>query len=270
MTYKKSMILNVIFVLCAALGSTLLSSCTSEKSLSFKDIDRPSIVFITAEDEYNSAETFPVFASELEDKYNFDCKVLYGSAKRREGIIGMEALEQAELVVLYVRRRALPVRQMKLLRKYLDSARPLIGLRTASHAFDTRGRAPKGCVEWKSFDHDVLGGNYHNHHKEKAVTTVTVAAGAENHPILRDIKTPFESSGWLYMTSPLTESTTLLLVGSIPNQKPEPIAWTNRYKDARIFYTSLGSLGDFNNENFRKLLVNAIFWALDRPKSSLE
>lgn len=271
MIYKKSIVLNRILLLLSVVwGLVLLHSCSSRTSISLKDADSPYIVFITAEGEYNSAETLPAFANELENKYNFDCEVLYGGAKKHEGIVGMGSLKKADLLVLYVRRQALPVQQMKFLREYLDSGRPLIGLRTASHAFDTRGRAPMGCEEWRSFDHDVLGGNYHNHYKKGPKTIITTAAGAQSHPILNGIETPFTSDSSLYMTSPLADLTTPLLIGSIPNQVPEPIAWTNRYKDARIFYTSLGSPEDFNNGVFRKLLVNAVFWALDRPKSSLE
>jgi len=247
----------------------LLHGCSGKTSISLKDAERPHIVFIVAEDEYNAAETLPAFADELESKYNLDCEVIYGSEKKREGIVGMGSLKKADLLVLYVRRRALPAEQMKCLRDYLDSGRPLLALRTTSHAFDTKGKVPAGCQEWKSFNTDVLGGNYNNHYKGESVTTVTVATGAENHPILKGIKTPFTSSSLLYITSPLAQSATLLLVGSIPNREPEPIAWTNRYKDARIFYTSLGSPDDFNNEIFRKMLVNAVFWALDRPVPSL-
>jgi type 1 glutamine amidotransferase len=254
-----------IFVLFVAVGVVFLQSCSRDTALGLKDAKRPYVVFIAAEDEYNAAQTLPVFARELQSKYNLDCKVLYGSEKRREGIIGLESLKNADLLVLYVRRRALPTGQMKYLRDYLNSGKPLVALRTSSHAFDTKGKVPGGCEDWRTFDHDVLGCNYHNHYKDNAKTTVTVATGAENHPILKGIHTPFESPSSLYMTSPLAQSATLLLIGSIPNRKPEPVAWTNRYKSARIFYTSSGSPDDFDNEIFRKLMVNAVFWALDRP-----
>ncbi len=73
------------------------------------------------------------------------------------------------------------------------------------------------------------------------------------------------SNGSLYKTSPLAGSAQLLLTGSIPDQKPEPVAWTNMYKQARIFYTSLGHPDDFGNPQFRRLLINAVFWAMDKP-----
>ena len=46
----------------------------------------------------------------------------------------------------------------------------------------------------------------------------------------------------------------------------EPVAWTHPYKGARVFYSSLGSSDDFASvPQFRTLLVNAVFWAMDRP-----
>ena len=56
-----------------------------------------------------------------------------------------------------------------------------------------------------------------------------------------------------------------LLIGTIPDKEPEPVAWTNQYKQARIFYTSLGHPDDFKNAPFRRMLINAVFWAMNKP-----
>ena len=61
-----------------------------------------------------------------------------------------------------------------------------------------------------------------------------------------------------------------LLIGTIPDKEPEPVAWTNTYKNARIFYTSLGYPGDFDTPHFRKLLINAVFWSMDEPVPKVE
>jgi type 1 glutamine amidotransferase len=177
----------------------------------------------------------------------------------------MESLTDADLAVVFVRRRAFQEKQMQYFHNYLDRGKPLVALRTASHAFDTRGDTPPGHLEWRQFDHDVLGGNYHGHYGSGPITTVTVAAGAKGHAILSGIETPFTSNASLYKTSPLAGSAQLLLTGSIPDQEPEPVAWTNRYGSARVFYTSLGHVDDFANPQFRRLLVNAVFWAMDKP-----
>ena len=64
-----------------------------------------------------------------------------------------------------------------------------------------------------------------------------------------------------------TETTTTLLLGTIPDQQPEPVAWTNLAgaKKARVFNTTIGHPDDFENPAFRKLLVNALYWSLEEP-----
>ncbi len=251
---------------CPTITSTVL---TGKAPFRFGNDRRPLVVFISAESEYGAAESLPEFARELQIGHGLSCEILQGStdrnSKERNYISGMESLTAADLAVLFVRRRAFPARQMQYFRNYLDRGKPLVALRTASHAFDTRGDAPAGHVEWREFDGEVLGGNYHGHYGSGPVTTVTVAAGAQGRAVLSGIQTPFSSNASLYKTSPLAGSAQLLLTGSIPGQEPEPLAWTNRYEDARVFYTSLGHPDDFANRQFRRLLVNAVFWAMDKP-----
>ena len=251
---------------CPTITSTVF---TGQPQFCFRNDKRPRVVFISAESEYRAEQSLPEFAHELETKYGLYCEVLQGSIKMdgqgRNYIAGMEALTNADLAVLFVRRRALPAEQMKYFRNYLDSGRPLIGLRTASHAFDTRGNAPEGFLEWQKLDPEVLGGNYHGHHGRGPRCTVTTAAGANTHPILAGVKMPFTSDGSLYEVRPLTKSTKRLLIGTIPDKEPEPVAWTNSYRKSRIFYTSLGHPDDFKNAQFRRLLINAVFWAMNKP-----
>ena len=251
---------------CPTIVSTVL---TGKPSFEFKDDQRPLVVFLSAENEYDAAETLPAFAHELQLQRGLRCEIVQGAtdakSKDLHYISGMEILTEADLVVVYARRRALPSDQMKYLRDYLDRGGPLIGLRTASHAFDAKGTGPKeGHEEWTKFDPEVLGGNYHNHYGAGPKVTVTPAARATSHPILQGIELPLLSNGSLYRANPLAASATLLLVGTIPDKEPEPVAWTNRYKNSRVFYTSLGHPDDFANPQFRKLLINAAVWAMDK------
>ena len=177
----------------------------------------------------------------------------------------MGLLEEADLALVFVRRRALPVKQMRFLREYVGRGKPLLGLRTASHAFDARGAGPKGFMEWKDFDPEGLGGNYHGHYRGGPETTVKAAAGAGGHPILAGVTLPFTSKGSLYKTGPLVKGTRLLLTGSIPGEESEPVAWTHRFGNSRVFYSSLGYPADFKESSFVKMLTNAIFWGLERP-----
>jgi len=213
----------------------------------------PTIVLISGEYEYKSAETLPVFKRYLETNYAFHC--VYLERTQGEEIPGLDALDTADLVILFIRRMTLPEEQLGRIRNYVNSGRPLIGLRTASHAFEN----------WKEWDPDVLGGNYHMHYDDKLVATIKTVSEASEDPILKGVGKEFIAGGSLYRNAPLPPSSTVLLTGSVTNQPPEPVAWTHRYKGARVFYTSLGHPKDFENPSFRRLVVNAIFWALNRP-----
>src|SRR5262249_35265846 len=147
----------------------------------------------------------------LVDQLGLEATVLIGAGK--DGIIPgfAEAVKQADLVLLSMRRRAVPPQDLAALRAHLDGGKPLLALRTSSHAFDAKGKPSAGLVEWSDFDPIVLGGNYHNHHPVGPTTTVQAVPAAEKHPILVGVTTPFSSQGSLYKTSPLRPSATPLL-----------------------------------------------------------
>ena len=69
----------------------------------------------------------------------------------------------------------------------------------------------------------------------------------------------FKSNGSLYKNPSIAADVTVLLTGSIPNQS-EPVAWVREKDGRRVFYTSLGHPDDFKDENFTRLLVNALGW----------
>jgi len=235
----------------------------------FKEDKRPHVLFLTAEKEYHTAETLPRYARAVWEK-TFGCPVtiLKADPKDRNRIPGLaRALAKADVVVLSVRRRALPKADLDAVRAYLASGKPLVGIRTASHAFDTRGTHPPGHAEWPTFGRDVLGCNYHGHYRPGPKTTVQAARGAKDHPVLAGVELPFEASGSLYKSRPLAPTTTALLMGSIPGKEPEPVAWVNTYRGGRIFYTSLGHPDDFKSPAFLRLLTNGILWASGQQAS---
>lgn len=233
----------------------------------FKNDVRPRVVVMISEDEYRTWETLPIFARDvLQDRLGLDATVLQADPKNPHVIPGLaDALGRADLVLVSLRRRALPEKDLQALRQFLAAGKPLVGIRTASHAFDAKGKGPAGHAEWATFDPDVLGGHYTGHHGAGVKTTIAVAPEADKHPILTGIKAPLTGNGSLYKASPLAATATPLLIGSIPNQPPEPVAWTNSYGKSRIFYTSLGHIDDFKDPQFNRLLGNAVLWALGKP-----
>jgi type 1 glutamine amidotransferase len=239
------------------------------KPFRFKGDARPVVVLAISEPEYKTDQTLPPFARDvLQDRLGLEAVVLLGDPKDPNVIPGLaEALGRADLLLVSIRRRALPVKDLEAVRKYLAAGKPLVGIRTASHAFDMRGKAPKGHAEWPRFDPEILGGHYQGHHGGGPKTTVTAAPDAAKHPILTGVRLPFESNGSLYKNTPLASSATPLLFGSIPGQPREPVAWVNHPGSgkARVFYTSLGHPDDFKGEPFVRLLSNAVLWALGKP-----
>jgi type 1 glutamine amidotransferase/nicotinamidase-related amidase len=255
---------------CPTIAST---SLTGRPAFRFKADDRPRVTFVIAEDEYDAATILPELARELERKHGFSYDIMHGDGYN---ITGLDSLVNADLIVVYVRRRPLPPEQIEHLRAYVKSGKPIVGLRTASHAFHLNQKEPPdGLADWPEFDRDVLGGNYHMHHGNKGdedpFTYVWIQPGMESHAILTGIPPgEFRVPSWLYKTSPLADTATNLMMGRVGDRKPhEPVAWTNTHiGGGRVFYTSLGHADDFKMAAFRRLLLNGIFWALDRPVPS--
>ena len=100
-------------------------------------------------------------------------------------------------------------------------------------------------------------------------SVASLSDDVKKRPILEGV-TPFKSKGSLYKNTGLSKDVDILLTGSIPGHQ-EPVAWTRLHQGARIFYTSLGHPDDFKNDNFRRLLVNALFWTTKRdiPSSAV-
>ncbi len=242
--------------------------CPSVTSAELLGRPTPSkVVFVIGEEEYNTAETLARFAKDELNKRGLRCDfVLAGDKADKNGFPGIEKLRDADLMILSVRRRIPPPEQLAIVHEYLESGRPLVGIRTASHAFALPDK-PDG---WPLFDKEVLGGDYRLHYdnspEKGPMTVVTRVAESAKHPILNDVAAEFTSKGSLYRNKTLAKTTTPLLRGRVgpDGHENEFVAWTNTYKGGRVFYTSLGYKEDFENSSFRRLLLNGILWALER------
>ena len=247
----------------AVLAALSLSAATAPRSA--------HIVFMIGEDEYHTWETLPDFAKQDLVPHGYRVTTIQQDSADKNNFPGLvDALKTADLLFVSVRRRTPPADQLNAIRAYLSAGKPLVGIRTACHAFALRPSDPPAeprHAVWQTFDPEVLGGHYTNHHPDGPRTTITVASGAQSHQILKGIAlSSLVGNGSLYKVSPLEPGTTTLLMGAIPDQPAEPVAWTHTYgqKHARVFFTSLGHPNDFTNPEFRRLLVNGIEWALGR------
>jgi len=233
----------------------------------------PHVVFVTGDDEYRSEITMPMIAALLE-KQGFRTSVARPVPRPqvKDNIEGLEALDTADLMVIFTRFRALPDAQLKRIEDYVASGKPMVGLRTTTHAFLYPKDNPHATLN-DGFGRDIFGQKWITHHGHNSSTDVAVIPAAREHPILRGV-TPFHARSWLYHVAPLAgEGATLLLEGSSVNsghtKRPEyppiqPVAWTRTYKGARVFFTTLGHPADFEQPAMRRLLINGIQWALGR------
>jgi type 1 glutamine amidotransferase/nicotinamidase-related amidase len=233
----------------------------------FKEDRRPRVAFLIAEDEYQTERTLPDFAARRLGR-DFCVSFLFEGDKDRNSLTGLELLPEADMAVVSMRRRVLPLAQMEIVHRFVADGKPIVGIRTASHGLSPKAGSPvpAGYAAWTTFDRDILGGNYQNHHKEGPKVRVEHAKRAADHPILRGVDlTALEGRGSLYKVSPQATTTSPLLQGAIPHEAAEPIAWTHLSPSGgRVFYTSLGHPDDFAQPAFEQLLRNAIYWAAGR------
>ena len=251
----------------------------------------PHVVFISGDEEYRSEESLPMLAKILKETHGFRVSVCY--ALDPEGkvnpnvltnIAGLEALDDADLVVMYTRFRKLPEEQLERIQKYAESGRPMMGFRTASHAF-RYDRGPLAAEMNEAWERKHFGQKWITHHGhfgdgKEMLTAVSIVPSEAGHPILRGVS-PFETYSWLYHVEgggdSLDGDCTRLLTGKALKSShakefarfPEtnPVAWTKTYtgasgKPARVFFTTLGHPFDFKAEPMRKLALNGVFWAL--------
>jgi len=254
----------------AWLAPTVLSTdFTGTAPFRFKEDPRPRLAFITAEGEYRTSQRFQQWGDaltrrEIAVEFATGIPLRNANLPGRHNIENLRALDTADLAVLTVRRRALPPAQMAKIKNYLAAGKPLLGIRTASHAFGVKP-VPKGLAAWQEFDRDVLGGNYTGHYGHyKEGTQISVAAGKQEHPLLRGVAAEFNSPAWLYKNTPLaSKRAEVLLTGKDPGpkNKREPVLWTN---GPAVIYTSLGHWDDWSNPNFTALVNNAVDILLKR------
>ena len=250
------------FILWAALLVGLLPSLMGAEKA-------PHIVFMIGESEYDTKTTLPAFAKKELEPRGIRCSFAIAPSDTSNEFPGLEALREADLLFISVRRRAPSRENMALIRKHIADGKPVAGIRTASHAFALRGKdvtVPEGHADWPTFDQDVLGGNYHDHYGKGIKTFARVVPASASHPVLAGIPAKeFEVPSHLYKNPDLPSDLTILMTARMEGRpEVEPVAWVNTTHNRRVFYTSLGSPEDFELPEFRRLLRNGIFWALKK------
>ncbi|MFZ2641722.1 MAG: ThuA domain-containing protein [Verrucomicrobiia bacterium] len=263
------------------------------------------VVLLSGDEEYRSEEAMTLLGRILAVHHGFKCTVLYSIDPKtgeidptvKNNIPGIEALDTADMCVMSLRFRELPDEQMKHFVDYLNAGKPILALRTSTHAFayskDSKSAYAK--FDWKNkewpggFGRQVLGETWVAHHGWHAheATLGVVEPSAKDHPVLRGVTQVFGPTD-VYTANPPADCNIIMrgqvLTGMKPTdppvvgkQKPtdkfeknnpmQPVVWLRNYtgeagKTSKIVTTTMGCAADLQSEGFRRLLVNACYWAL--------
>lgn len=293
-----------VLTLLAFFACTALHTSAAEKQYSFfpgtknKPGSGKKVVLLSGDEEYRSEEMLTQLGKILAAHHGFDCTVLYAINPKTgeidptivDNIPGTDQLEDADVCVMFLRFRHLPKEQMKPIENYLKKGKPLLGIRTSTHAFNIPGgeeysrysfnyRDPDGV--WNDgFGRLVLGETWIAHHGEHGVqaTRGVLEPKAKHAKITAGCEDVFGPSDVYAIRLPLPESWDVLLYGEVlqgmnasdapvsglKNDPKMPIAWMKPYRipdgePGKAFTTTMGCAEDFLSEGYRRLLINAVY-----------
>lgn len=270
------------------------------------------IVFLAGDEEYRSEEGLPQLARILALRHGFKCTVLFSTNERGEidpdtttNQPGLEALDSAHLCVMQLRFREWPDSQMKHFVDYFLSGKPIIALRTSTHAFSYKADSVSVYQRfgWQSkdwpggFGKQVLGESWISHwgvHGSQATRGVTPLAATDS-PILRGVKEIFGTTD-VYEASPPDDAEVLVYGEVVAGMKPTdgpakgrkqtatgaeqelnepmmPVVWTRRFKNEsgkvnKVLTCTMGAATDLLCEDLRRLLVNGSYWCVGLEKKT--
>ena len=264
------------------------------------------IILVAADQEYRSEQSLPMLAQILSKHHGFDCTVLFGvnaegkvdptlpvypkkgeeDAFQEHSVPGLEHLKSADLVIFFTRLLTLPPEQMQHIVHYLDSGKPIIGLRTANHGF--RRPLPYKVDGKQVRMGKILGGTFLGHHGvwHRDSTRGDIVPEMKDHPILRGVTDIWGPSD-VYRTykegTGLPAGCQALVTGqpligrkrggkSNPKKEPLPVAWITHWQttggqSARVFQSTMGSGKDFESAGLRRLVINAAYWCMGMEAS---
>lgn len=256
------------------------------------------LVFLSGDEEYRSEEGLPQLAKILAARHGFHCTVLFSvdpdsgniNPENQKSLTHPEAIDSADAFVMLLRFRNWPQETMDRFHKAFESGKPVIALRTSTHAFNIGGDGPYAKYSWNfnkdaswkgGFGRQVLGETWVAHHGGHKVegTRGIIDPAQKDNPILRGVTNIFGDTD-VYTANPLPDATILVrgevtqsldpnspAVEGKKNNPMQPVAWTREHKQAsgktnRIFTTTMGSATDLTNDGVRRMVINAVYWGL--------
>ena len=243
------------------------------------------IVLVSGDEEYRSEEALPQLAKILSKHHGFKCTVLFAQDPDKPGIVnpnyvknipGLEALDSADMMIIFTRFRALPDEQMQHFQNFLMAGKPLIGIRTATHAFNFKKEDDTSFahysngytgnqLEWTDgFGRLVLGEKWHTHHghHKHQSTRGVIAESAVSHSITNGISSgdvwgPTDVYG---VRLPLPGDSEPILLGQVINRKGD-------FDENDLFFGMKPSDNELATKNNEGLTVNDILMPIAWTKT---
>lgn len=236
----------------------ILLSLLTTAFLTSAAIAQPLKIHLIGVGEYDAAKSMAEFQKHLEQNYKVECTASLGGNSK--SLDKLDALKSADLLVIFARRLNLPEDQMAILRQHWEKGKPIVAMRTSSHAFQPDDN--------EIFDKKVLGGDYKGSGSYTTPFKALVVKEQAEHPVMKNVG-PIISKGY-YGNGKLADDAVVLQVVDSERKTPQPVTWAHSYKGGRTIYTSMGTPEDFQNEDFRRLLVNAILWTSQRDPATMK
>ncbi|KAA5540231.1 ThuA domain-containing protein [Roseiconus nitratireducens] len=288
---RRSFLFSTFLVLIALIGGQSVDASADDArgTLQFKapEASRGHIVLVAGDEEYRSEEVMPMLAKILSQRHGFDCTVLFAMSadgsyidpNNSSGVLGWEALDDADLMIIGTRFRTPDDEQAGHITEFINAGKPVIGVRTATHAFTGGGKFGSD-LPYGKFGRMILGEewvNHHGQHKRQGARGV-IAEGQSEHPVLNSVSDIFVPSD-VYGVTHLSDDDTILLRAAVTesldpksknvegakNDPMQPFAWLHTYvspdgTEGKAFCTTAGASVDFVNEDLRRLVVNAAYY----------
>ncbi|OYP34561.1 ThuA domain-containing protein [Rhodopirellula sp. MGV] len=285
---------SLLTLLCLGLTTTSVAICHAESGvLEFpaKGDSHGKVVLVAGDEEYRTEESMPMLAKILSVHHGYDCVVLFSMSadqsyvdpNNSQGVVGWEQLDDADLMIIGTRFRQPSADDAAHVTKFIDAGKPVVGFRTATHAFNGSGNFG-GKLSYGQFGLNILGEQWVNHHGQHKVEGArsVVADDQAEHPILRSVDSIFTPSD-VYGVVHLSDDDQVLLRAAVTksldpespniegskNSPMQAFAWLHQYTSpggatGRAFCTTGGASVDFVDEDLRRLIVNAVYFLTDR------